>query len=125
MEFLSLLKENNVKSAIATSAPRENVDFVMTEASILYPFDVIIDASNVSQAKPSPEIYLKTAQSLKTDPEKCIVFEDSRTGIESALNAGMKVVALTTSMTREELNHVHHVIDDFTEINLEILTNLM
>ena len=51
-------------------------------------FDTILDESFVSVGKPDPEIYTKTAQALGFDPAKCIVFEDSLSGVEAGKAAG-------------------------------------
>ena len=119
--FLAELSSNNILTAIATSAPRENVDFLIRETSLDHSFSAIIDSSMVEKAKPDPEIYLTAAAELGAEPRKCIVFEDSLNGIKSAQRAGMRVVALTTSHKRKELDGVDLVIDDFTGISLNDL----
>jgi len=120
-QFLNNLLSNHFPTAIATSAPRENVDFVLQETRLIHPFSAIIDSSKVKKAKPDPEIYLAAADGIGMDPDRCIVMEDSRNGILSAQRAGMKVVALTTSHSRDDLPQVDLVIDDFTGITTEDL----
>ena len=58
-----------------------------------------VDGQQVEFGKPNPEVYLKTAKLLQVDPNKCIVFEDSQTGIDAAVSAGMKVVAINSHRT--------------------------
>ena len=117
-DFLSELSSNNIPTAIATSAPMENVDFVIRETGLDHAFRAIIDSSMVSKAKPDPGIYLTAAAALGKEPRDCIVIEDSLNGIRSAQRAGMKVVALTTSHGRDELDEVDMVIDDFSQITI-------
>jgi len=124
-QFLNHLLSNQIPTAIATSAPRGNVDFILQETSLTHPFSAIIDSSLVDKAKPDPEIYLAAAGRLDMDPGRCIVIEDSRNGILSAQRAGMKVVALTTSHSSEELQGVDMIIDDFTGISITMLYNLL
>lgn len=113
VEFLEKLEQAGIPRAVATSAPRENVDFTLEKTATMRFFDVILDESFVSKGKPDPEIYRKTAAALGLPPERCIVFEDSFAGVEAARAAGSRVVAITTTHTREEFPSADIVIDDF------------
>ncbi len=124
IDFLDNLKSNNVTCAIATSAPTENVDFVMEKTGVRDYYKVIVDNTGIEKSKPNPEIYLKTANLLGISPENCIVFEDSMSGIQAAQNAGMKVIGISTTHTKEELAHTDYVAEDFNEINLSILSKI-
>ncbi len=119
--FLSKLKERKIPRAIATSAPRENVDFTLQYADMEGFFDTILDESFVSKGKPDPEIYLKSAQALGFEPANCIVFEDSLSGIEAGKAAGCKVVGVTTTHSREELSKTDFIIDNFNGITPQSL----
>jgi beta-phosphoglucomutase len=115
--FLSDLFDSGIMIAMATSAPTENVDFVLRNTGFGRYFTHIIDSSMIKEGKPSPEIYNKTAGVLGLKPTECLVFEDSFHGIESALRAGMKVVGVATTHTKEKLRGTELNISDFTEIN--------
>lgn len=124
--FLTLLNNHQVPCAVATSAPRVNVDFVFEHLQIGHFFSTILDDSHVKEGKPHPEIYLKTAQAIGFLPSQCIVFEDSLAGTTSAKNAGTKVIGITTTHTKEELQPTTHlVIDDFTQLSMEDLVKLI
>ena len=58
-EFLNTLKSHDIPTAIATSAPRDNVDFVFEKTGIANFFPVVLDESHISRGKPNPEIYIK------------------------------------------------------------------
>jgi len=116
-EFLRSLKHQNIPIAIGTSAPRSNVDFVLAHTGLGDYFSVILDESNVVQGKPNPEIYLKVAAKMGYEPDRCVVFEDSLSGVESARRAGAKVVGVATTHTFDELSHTDFVILDFTDLN--------
>lgn len=119
--FLEKIDENKVPRAIATSAPRANVDFTLAKTNTEKYFRTILDESFVQKGKPDPEIYLKTAAALKSDPAHCIVFEDSLSGVKSAKAAGCKVVGITTTHTREELSETDLVIDNFNGLDPKVL----
>ncbi len=73
----------------------------------------------------SQRIFLKTAEAVQVPAEHCIVFEDSISGVQAGKAAGMKVVALTTTHSPEELHEADLVIKDYTEINFQRLTLLI
>ena len=115
--FLKRLDDEKFPRAIATSAPRSNVDFTLDKTGLGHFFETILDDSFVDQGKPHPDIYLKTAKALNFDPARCVVFEDSIAGVESARNAGCKVVGITTTHTREELKNTDLVIENFVGLD--------
>ena len=119
--FLEKLEFVGIPRAIATSAPRANVDFTISRTNIERFFPVILDDSFVTKGKPDPQIYLKSAAALGLPPDKCVVFEDSLSGIMSAKRAGCKVVGVTTTHTREELAETDLNIDDFDGLEPEFV----
>jgi len=123
--FLRSLKKTGVKTAVATAAPKDNLDFLLEHIDMKEKFEALIDVSEVTKGKPDPEIYLKAAEKLDFLPESCLVFEDSLAGIQAARNAGMKVIGVATTNPPEKLQHTDLVIHDFTEISLEKIFALM
>jgi beta-phosphoglucomutase-like phosphatase (HAD superfamily) len=114
-----------VKTAVASAAPKVNVDFVFEKTGLRPYFDVSIDANDVTRGKPDPEIYLKTAEKLNCSSEACLVFEDSMPGIQAGRNAGMKVIGVATSHPAETLKDTEFVIKDFTEINFKTVRDYL
>jgi beta-phosphoglucomutase len=111
--FLDKLDEHQLARAIGTSAPKSNVDFVMAKTNLGSYFPTILDDSFVENGKPHPEIYLKCAAALNYQPENCIVFEDSLSGVASGKAAGAKVIGVATTHTHEELAETDFIIDNF------------
>lgn len=124
VNFLEELKNAGIKSAVGTSAPVENLDFVMEALDLRKYFDAFLHSADVSEGKPNPEIYLKAADRLNTNPDSCVVFEDSIAGVKAGINAGMKVVAVATTHSAEEFEGSHLVIKDFEEFTVEKLYSL-
>lgn len=113
-------KANNlgISMAVATNAPKSNLDFTLDTARIRHYFKATVYALQVGKPKPAPDVYLKAAELLGFTPEKCIVFEDSLTGIKAARAAGTAVVAITTTYSRAALERVADlVIDSFEDID--------
>jgi sugar-phosphatase len=69
--------------------------------------DVLVTADDVERGKPDPEGYLRAAALLHADPAGCVVLEDAPAGVAAGLVAGMHVIAVLTSHTREELAGAH------------------
>lgn len=81
LDFLKLLKHNNITAAIATSAPPINVEYIVEKLDIREYFANTIDDTQVTKGKPDPEIYLASADAINYKPSQCVVFEDSLAGI--------------------------------------------
>ena len=112
-----LLMHQNLALAIATNAEPPNVDFVLDETRLRPFFRVIVNGHQVTNPKPHPEIYLRVADELGVNPADCVVFEDSYTGVEAGLAAGMKVVGIST--THDNLAGVALSVNDFNDPALE------
>lgn len=116
LDVLEVLKSNNKLTAVASSAPISNINFVLDKLKIREYFNTVVDASMVKFSKPNPEIYLKAASALNIEPRECLVFEDSHSGIKAALRAGMDVVVLATTHKKNELNYNMAIVEDFTKL---------
>lgn len=125
IDFLNLIKQEEIQTVVATSAPPVNTDYILEELSIKHSFDAVLDSSHFTKSKPHPDPYLKAAQAVNASIHQCIIFEDSISGAKSGLAAGAKVVGITTTHTSDELSLCHLVIDDFTKINISDLERLL
>ncbi len=124
-DLLQQIKQAAIPMAIATSGWPVNIDFMFQHVPIKQYFNNVVDATGITNSKPYPEIFLKAAAAVSAKPVNCIAFEDSVAGVRSAKAAGMKVVALTTTHTKEDLHEADVIIKDYTEINLSTLLQLM
>jgi len=113
LNFLEILNQKNIPMAIATSGIQPNIDFMFENIPIKHYFKIIVNSSHINNGKPHPEIYLKAASLLDVSPKNCLVFEDAVVGINSAKAAGMKVIAVATTQTKEELSIADMIVDDF------------
>ncbi len=124
VEFITDLKDNGVLLGVATSAPRANLDLILSKVAIRDKFGSILASEDVNKHKPDPEVYLTSAINLGLLPEQCVVFEDSFSGVTAALNAGMRVVGVLTSHTKEELPPCNLYIDDYTGLSYDTIRQL-
>jgi pseudouridine-5'-monophosphatase len=93
-EVVAFARSFELPIAVATSVFRHEFDRKIARHRDFYgQFDEVITASNVSAAKPSPEIFLATMRALGIDdPASVLVLEDAPSGVKAANNAGMPVV---------------------------------
>jgi len=110
--------------AVATGALRAEVVDVLTGAGLVGAFDAIVSADDVSSSKPSPEPYLTAAARLGVPAADCAAIEDSRGGLASALGAGMRTIAITTSLPASALTAAHAIVDELNEITVESIEAL-
>jgi len=94
-EWLSKLKAAGWKQAIASSAPRVNVEMMLRVAGVDDCFDAIVSADDVTIGKPDPQVFLRAAEKLAVPPSRCIVVEDAAAGVEGARRAGMRSIGVT------------------------------
>jgi beta-phosphoglucomutase len=92
-----LERHRDLPMAVGSNAEPENVTFVLEETGLRRYFPVVVDGHQVHHPKPHPDVYLRAAELLETEPANCIVFEDSHSGVAAALAAGMRVIGLRTT----------------------------
>lgn len=109
-EFLHKAREMGAPLAVASSAGCDNIHFHLDVLHLEGIFDVLVGSEDVRRGKPDPEIFLTAAERLGVAPARCLVFEDTPTGIEAAQRAGMRVVAFTTSYSSERLRQIQAVL---------------
>lgn len=110
--------QKGIPMAIGSAAIPFNIDFVLDNLNIRHYFKAIVSADDVKLSKPNPETFLNAAALLQVNPTDCLVFEDTPKGAETALNAGMKCIVLTTTHQQHEFSHLDNVLyfaPDYTD----------
>lgn len=121
IDFLNLLKEQGIPTAIVTSSDDVKMNALYAEyPSFRQYFDAVITGSDVTESKPHPQGYLMAAERIGCSPEDCYVFEDSLQGLDAGMAAGATVIGLTTSNPIEKLkDKAHELIDSFVGFSIE------
>jgi beta-phosphoglucomutase family hydrolase len=125
LKLLEALDGHGVKMAIASSTPIENIRLIVGSLGIGKYFPAVITGHDVTEGKPSPQVFLLAAQRLGVEAKNCVVFEDAVAGVTAAKSAGMRCVAITSSHTREKLTQADLVIDSLTEVSVKELEDLV
>jgi beta-phosphoglucomutase-like phosphatase (HAD superfamily) len=104
-----------VRSAIASSAPPANVEALIGELGLEDYFYALVSGADMP-GKPNPDVFLEAARQIEIAPEYCVVVEDAVAGVEGAIRAGMKCVAVTTTNPEEALLDADIVVDRLDEL---------
>jgi beta-phosphoglucomutase len=115
-EFITSLKKMDIRIALGSAS--KNTPMILDRIGMKRTFDAIADGNIVHKAKPDPEVFLKAASMVGTDPAECVVFEDAVAGVEAALNAGMKCVGIGR---RDVLSKAHLVVKGLFEMTTDKL----
>ena len=95
LEWVNLLHRQGWRQAIASAAPRANVETILDALHASECFEAIVSAEDVHRGKPDPEVFLIAATKLGVALKHCIVVEDAEHGIEAARAAGMKSIGVS------------------------------
>jgi sugar-phosphatase len=115
-EFLEEISDR--PKALATSARRYSALRTLEELELADRLDAVVTAEDITNGKPDPEVFLLAAERLGVEPERCLAFEDSVSGVDAARAAEMCCVGVATSHTPRELGEAHLVIRDFRDEQL-------
>lgn len=123
LEFIEWLENQKLQKAVVTNAPPENAEFMLDILQLTDTFPLVILGGVMTVGKPDPAPYKLCLEKLEISPEEAIVFEDSRSGIKSAVGAGIYTVGVASTHEPESLLEVGAsiVINDFSDEKLQQL----
>ena len=124
LELMRILRENGVKMAVASSAPPENIQLIISGLELGNCFKAIVYGREVTEGKPSPRGFLLAARKLGVEPPNCIVIEDAVAGVAAAKGAGMKCVAVTNTHPATSLEESDLIVDTLEAVSLGDLEKL-
>ncbi len=118
--------------AIGSGALRGEILDILEFGGIADYFEVIVSAEEIERCKPAPDVFLEVLDRLNESagsskrilPQECLVIEDSVSGVEAALSAGMRCLAVTNSYSAEELRRAHLVKESLKGVKTEDLAGM-
>lgn len=114
VDFIDELKKRGIKTAIASVS--KNAFAVIENLKIINKFDYIVDANEIRNGKPDPEIFLNAAKNIGISPERCIGIEDSAAGITAIKRSGMFAVGVGNPETVKDADLILKDLSDADEI---------
>ncbi|WP_017660657.1 HAD family hydrolase [Baaleninema simplex] len=118
--LLEWIEARSLVTAVVTNAPRSNAEFMLAALNLSNRFDTVVLAEDAAFGKPDPAPYQLALERLSLSPNEAIVFEDTPSGIRSAVAAGLTTVGMATTHDLQGLIDVGaaFAIADFSESRL-------
>jgi HAD superfamily hydrolase (TIGR01509 family) len=123
-DLMAELQRRRVTVALASSSPRPWIDIMLDRFGLRGHFAAVVSADELErgEGKPSPAIYLLTAQRLGVRPGGCVVMEDSRNGVLSARNAGMYCIGFRNGFNDDQdISAANVIVRSYAEIDLDAI----
>jgi len=120
IDFIEEARSKGLKIALGSAS--KNAMTILKQTNIVDYFDAVVDGTNVSIAKPDPEVFLKGAEALNVKPEECLVFEDAEAGVEAAIRGNMLCVGIGSP---ETLGNANYVMPGFKDMSYEKLIEII
>lgn len=117
--LLNSLREAGYRMALASSAPLANIRLTLRELDITDDFHAVVSGDDVTEGKPSPQIFRMAGERLGIKPPSCLVIEDAVVGVIAAHRAGMPCLAVTNTYPAEKLREAEAVVTSLADINID------
>ena len=123
--FLETARAAGHQIGLGTGSPPETIAFIVDHLDLRRHFDVVVGKDDVAKGKPHADTFAVVAAKLGARPENCLVFEDAVLGEQAAYKAGMRCVAVASSLPAKAFQAPLAVIKDFTGFTHELLLQLL
>lgn len=115
LRWLQALRAAGWRQAVASAAPRANIDAILAAVGIGHYFDAITSGEDVTRGKPDPQVYLVSAQRVGASPARCVVVEDAPAGLEGARRAGMRCIGVASTHDHLDADVVVASLDELDD----------
>lgn len=118
------LHEAGAALAIGSSAPRDNIDLVLSAMGVSECIAVIVSGDDVTRGKPDPQVFAMTIEQLGVPARRCVVVEDAPVGVQAGKAAGAKCVAVLMHHPAEAFQRADLVVARLVDLSRESLDSL-
>jgi HAD superfamily hydrolase (TIGR01509 family) len=123
--LVEALAAHGVPLAVASSSPRVDVRLSLETIGLSRFFPVVVTANDVPATKPAPDLYLRACQGIGLAPARCVAFEDSGTGLQAAVAAGLRCFVVPHKYTRNhDFASAEAVLKSLAEVSVPDLEGL-
>ena len=110
MKTVLSLRKMGIRTAIGSSS--KNAPTILNRLGITELFDAIADGNGIKRSKPAPDVFLLAAEELGLPAEECLVVEDADAGVEAAVNAKMRVLAVGAAQGNQKAHLQSGTLED-------------
>jgi beta-phosphoglucomutase len=131
VELIAAATAAGIPVGVCSGALRDEIELAARTVGVLEHFQILVAARDVQKGKPDPEGYhlarenLSEAVGRPLAAERCVVIEDSPAGIDAAVGAGMRVLAVTNSYAADALTAAHRIVDSLADVTVDVLRELV
>ena len=122
VEFIKKLYKDGFDLILASSAMMKNIEIVLAKFALSKYFRDKVSGATLKHSKPHPEIFQIASQRAGTEPEKCLVIEDSKNGVQAAKAAEMKCIGFNSG--NQDLSAADIVIHRFSEVTVRQIRSM-
>jgi beta-phosphoglucomutase family hydrolase len=122
--WLSRLRQAGAQMAVASSAPYPNIEVLVAELKLDPYFHALVSGADLP-GKPDPATFLEAARRIGMEPSRCVVVEDAIAGVQGAIKAGMKCIAVTNTNPRQALSEADIIVDSLEQLPEHIFSQLI
>jgi beta-phosphoglucomutase len=119
--WLERLRDAGWQQAVASSAPRANLEVIIEALGLSGYFAAVASAEDVTEGKPDPQVFLVAAAKLGVEPASCVVVEDAPAGTEAARRARMRSIGVLSSHTELTADIVVRTLEELPDTAFEDL----
>jgi len=118
-ELMALLKENEIRMAVATSTRIERAGKLLESAGVMPMLEFVVTGPEVKRGKPYPDIFLKACEKAGVEPEKALVLEDSMHGGRAARAAGIRYIIIPdiNQPPEDVVDSAYAVVDSLFDVS--------
>ena len=125
IKLIHALHERGVCLAVGSSGPRKNIELVLGAMGVREMIPVVITGDDVVRGKPDPEVFTLAWQGLGVDAVRCVVVEDAPVGIEAAIAAGTRTIAILMHHPAESFENADCIVDRLSDLTPERIESLV
>jgi beta-phosphoglucomutase len=118
IELLTALRDAGYRQALASSTPIKNIELINEVLGLDRYLSALVSGESVPNGKPAPDVFLKAAAELRTEPQHCLVIEDAVAGVQAAHAGGMRCIAVAGERDLPGLHAAELMVKDLTEVSV-------
>ncbi len=125
VELVRSLHQSGFRLAIGSSGPLVNIELIVAAMDVADCFKVIVSGDDVQRGKPNPQVFTLACQRLDLSPDRCVVVEDAPAGIEAAIAAKTKAIAVLMHHPRESFANAHAIVSRLADLSVDSIGSLL
>jgi len=117
---LSRLKSQGYRIGCGSNSVRQSIEIMLQKSDLMKYMETVVSAQEVSEPKPSPEMYEKIISNFGLTPKECLIIEDNENGVKAAKASGAHVL-IVKEVNEVNIGNITNKIKQIENSNLEVV----